>query len=45
MMWQQNCESFLVITALLFALVFPGKFTQKMVEYVKYIQVKMLKLL
>lgn len=44
-MWHQSCESFLIITALLFALVFPGTFTQKIVEYVKYIQVKMLQFL
>lgn len=44
-LWHQSCEGFPVITALLFALVFPGKFTQKIHEYVKYIQVKTVKFL
>lgn len=44
MTWHR-CESCLVVTALLFALLFPGKFTQKILKYVKYIQVKMLKFL
>lgn len=44
-MWHQSREGFLIITALLFALVCPEKVTERMLEYIKYIQVKMLQFL